>query len=258
MVQINEMNLGKVLSGRVAIVTGAASGIGQSIAAAFARVGASVVVADVADSKETLALIGDAGGRASAIACDISVEADVARMVEHAEKTYGGLDILVNNAAIFPLAPAEQTTLEVFSRVMAVNAAGTFLCCKAAIPAMRRRGRGKIINISSGTFFEGFPTGAAYVASKGAVIGLSRVLARELGSANIQVNVITPGLIRTKGAVGNGMTDEAFQFVVTTRQSVGRVGLPGDFDGVAVFLASDMSNFMTGQILNNDGGVHAH
>jgi NAD(P)-dependent dehydrogenase (short-subunit alcohol dehydrogenase family) len=130
---------GKLLNGRVAIVTGAASGIGQSIAVAFARAGASIIVADIAESNETLECIRDFGGQASAIACDISLEADVARMIAHAETAYGGLDILVNNAGISPYAPIEATSLELWSRVMTVNATGTFLCCKAAIPAPKSR-----------------------------------------------------------------------------------------------------------------------
>jgi NAD(P)-dependent dehydrogenase (short-subunit alcohol dehydrogenase family) len=259
MAQTNGIDLlGKLLGGRVAIITGSAGGIGQAYATAFARIGASVVVTDITDCSETLKLIKDAGGQASAVNCDITKEADVARLVEHAEKTYGGLDILINNAAFVPRALFDDTTMDIWNTNMDVNAKGTFLCCKAAVPAMRRRGRGKIINIASGTIFVGFPTGSAYVASKSAVVGLSRVMARELGPANIQVNVITPGLVATKVATSaSGVTDDFFQAVVA-QQSIKRIEQPEDLVGAAVFLASDMSNFITGQIINVDGGIFMH
>jgi len=260
MAQTNGIDLlGKLLGGRVAIITGSAGGIGQAYAAAFARIGASVVVTDIVDCSETLKLIKDSGGQASAIICDITREGDVARLVEHAEKTYGGLDILINNAAAYPRALFEETTIDIWNTNMDVNAKGTFLCCKAAVPAMRRRGRGKIINIASGQIFIGFPTGAAYSASKSAIVGLSRVMARELGPANIQVNVITPGLVPTKGAkVTAGITDEFFQFIADQQLALKRVQQPEDLVGAAVFLASDISNFITGQIINVDGGGVMH
>jgi NAD(P)-dependent dehydrogenase (short-subunit alcohol dehydrogenase family) len=260
MTQKNGMDLlGKLLDGRVAIITGSAGGIGQAFATAFARLGASVVVADISDCSETLKLINDAGGQASAVTCDVSKEADVARLVEHAEKTYGGLDILINNAAAYPRAPFDDLTVDMWDTNMDVNAKGTFLCCKAAVPAMRRRGGGKIINISSGTIFVGLPTGAGYVASKSAIVGLSRVLARELGVDNILVNVITPGLVPTKAAMEQpGITQEMLQQMAEQQLSIKRVQQPEDLVGAAVFLASDMSNFITGQTINVDGGGIMH
>ena len=246
-----------LLQGRVAIVTGSASGIGQQIAVAYAQSGASVVVADIADGAQTVEMIRGSGGKAQAIVCDISLEADTAKLIAFAESAFGGLDILVNNAGIFPFAPVEATPLELWNRVFAVNATGTFLTSKAALPALRRRGGGKIINVSSGTFFVGIPAAGAYVASKGAVIGFSRVLAREVGAENIQVNVITPGLIRTQGVIDAGMTEEFFG-MFRAQQSIPRTGAPDDLAGAALFLASSLSNFITGQIVNVDGGLVAH
>jgi 3-oxoacyl-[acyl-carrier protein] reductase len=247
----------KTLEGRVAIVTGAAAGIGQAIAIKFAKAGAAVAIADIAGASETVEKIKALGGRAIAVECDIASPESIQELLRTVDETYGGIDILVNNAGIYPFAPVEAMAPELWDRVFSVNAKGVFLCSKAAITPMKKRGRGKIINLASGIFFIGLPNAGAYAASKGAVIGFSRVLARELGSDNIQVNVITPGLVKTQGVVNAGLTDEFIDPLVA-QQCIKRRETVDDVAGVALFLASDASNFMTGQIVNVDGGVVMH
>lgn len=246
-----------ILEGRVAIVTGASSGIGQAIAISFAKEGATVVIADIASATETLEKIERIGGRAFALECDVSSEASIAKMVDAVEARCSGIDILVNNAGIYPFCPVEAMNMDLWERVIATNATGVFLCSKASIAPMKRRGRGKIINLASGTFFIGLPNAGAYAASKGAVIGFSRVLARELGADNIQVNVITPALVKTPGVINGGMTDEFIEPIIA-QQCVKRMATVDDIAGAALFLASDASNFMSGQIVNVDGGIVMH
>lgn len=246
-----------LLTDKVAIVTGARSGIGRAIAMAFAAAGASVVAADISDASDIVLEMQTAGAEALAVHCDISDPASVQLMIERTLDRFGGMDVLVNNAGIFPFSPVETLSVADWDRVFAVNARGTFLCSKAVIPIMRQRGAGKIINIGSSTFFQGLANSAAYVASKGAVIGFTRALARELGAHNIQVNTLTPGLTRTDGVVGAGVTDEFFAHFAAL-QCLPRTETPRDIVGAAVFLASSGSDFMTGQIVNVDGGLNTY
>ena len=241
------------LEGDVAIVTGAAAGIGQAFAVALAAAGARVVLADIQSAQETQALIEAAGGEALSVICDVTSETDITAMVDATLKQYGKIDILVNNAGIYPIADIEDTDMALWNRIIGINLTGTFLATRAVVPTMKVAGKGKIINISSGTFYMGSPGLAAYVATKGAVIGMARSLAAELGGFNIQVNCIAPGLTTTPG-VNNGMGDEMRDGVVMM-QAIKRREVPEDMTGALLFLCSSDSDFMTGQVMLVDGGA---
>lgn len=245
------------LTNRVAVVTGAASGIGQEVALAFAMAGAKVAILDLQDAANTVQKIENIGGIAAYFKCDVSDRQSVSEAVELVENTFSAIHILVNNAGIFPFVPIEVLEEDGWDQVMNINAKSIFLLCKAAYPHMKSAGFGKIINVSSGVFMAGLAGAGAYAASKGAVIGLSRVLAREWGANNIQVNVITPGVIKTDGVVKSGLGDEFFNMFVA-QQAVPRVGVPADLAGTALLLASQESDFISGQIFNVDGGFIMH
>ncbi|MEC9341112.1 MAG: SDR family oxidoreductase [Pseudomonadota bacterium] len=245
--------MGERLRDRVIIVTGGRLGIGQAFAKGLAAQGAAVVVADLEPATETVAAIERAGGRATSLPCDVGDEGQVAGMVQAVLDAHGRIDGLVNNAGIYPLGTLEQTSLELWERVQRVNVTGSFLCARAVLPTMRAQGSGKIVNISSGTFWMGAPGLAAYVASKGAVVGLTRALSKEVGAAGIQVNAIAPGLTETPGVAG-GIPDEMFDGTVTL-QAIARRERPEDMVGAVVFLMSADSDFMTGQVMAVDGGL---
>jgi len=245
--------MGDRLKGEVAIVTGAAAGIGQAFSVAMAAQGASLVLADLVAADETKAQIEAAGGKAISIIADVADETAMISMAGVAIEAFGKIDILINNAGIYPLATIDDTGLDLWNRIISVNLTGTFLATRAVVPSMKSAGKGKIINISSGTFFMGTPGASAYVATKGAVIGMARSLARELGDHGIQVNCIAPGLTTTPG-VNNGMADEMRDGIVAM-QSVKRREVPEDMVGALLFLTSSDSDFMTGQVMLVDGGV---
>src|SRR5689334_13488572 len=190
----------QLLKGKVAIITGAGGALGGGTARGLAKAGAAVVIADVKieASQDTVKDIQQAGGRALAVTCDVSRKADVDAMVDQAVQTFGGVDILVNNAAIYPSRPWTEITEEEWDRVFAVNIKGYYLCARAAYPHMKARGSGKIVNISSVTFALGkWDKLLHYVSTKGAVVGFTRALARELGPERINVNCIAPGAFPT-------------------------------------------------------------
>ncbi|MGE3247082.1 MAG: SDR family NAD(P)-dependent oxidoreductase [Beijerinckiaceae bacterium] len=249
------------LSGRVAIVTGAAQGIGAAYAKTLAGEGAKVVVADILDGSEAVADIKKHGGDAIFVSADVcspeSVEAMVAKTVE----TYGGIDILVNNAAIFGKLTdkffAEIDSTE-WDAVMSVNVRGVFECVKAVYPVMREANYGKIINIASGTVFKGAPNLLHYVTSKGAVIAMTRSLSRELGEYNICVNALAPGLTMSENVVaGSNYNADRLNANRATR-ALKRHETPEDLVGAVLFLASPDSDFMTGQTMVVDGGSVMH
>ena len=212
-----------------------------------------MVLADIEPSKETHSQIKGAGGEALSVICDVTSETDIHAMADATLKQYGKIDILVNNAGIYPIANIEDTDMNLWNRIIAINLTGTFLASRAVVPTMKVAGKGKIINISSGTFFMGTPGLAAYVATKGAVIGMARSLAAELGEFNIQVNCIAPGLTTTPG-VNSGMGDQMRDGVVMM-QANKRREVPEDMTGALLFLASADSDFMTGQVMLVDGGA---
>lgn len=253
------------LAGKVALVTGAAQGIGATYAAALAAEGARVCVSDVSDtaaSAKAAATAGKAaGGDAFGIRCDVSDAASVKAMVDATIARWGKVDILVNNAGIFgnlSLKPLLEITSAEFDKVMAVNVRGSFECVKAVVPHMRKQGYGKIVNVASGTVFKGPPLLLHYVTSKGAVVAMTRSLARELGDGGIRINAIAPGLVMSDNVVANPSWKGAVVDNNTASRSIKREAVPEDMAGTVVFLCSAESDFITGQTLVVDGGSVMH
>jgi 3-oxoacyl-[acyl-carrier protein] reductase len=249
------------LKDRVAIVTGAARGIGQAYCLALAREGAKVVAADILPCGETVAKVQDAGGEVLGVTADVASAPSTQTMASQALERFGRIDVLVNNAAVLPkFSPFEQIQEAEWDRVMAVNIKGMWLCCKAVIPIMRQQGKGKIINISSDTIWGGTPMLLHYVASKGAVFAFTRALARELSGTGINVNAITPGYTLTEGvqAVADAETVAHIRALVLEQQIIKRSEEPTDLAGTVVFLASEDSDFITGQTINVNGGATHH
>jgi len=251
------------LEGRVAIVTGAAQGIGWHYARAMAEEGAKVVIADVLDCGPGADRIAAAVQGATVVphCCDVSDQDQAAGLVKATMDRFGKLDVLVNNAAVFAsLAPKriEEIDVEEWDRVMAVNLRGVFLCARAAVPVMRAQGGGKIINVASDTPLKGVPMMLHYVSSKGGVIGLTRALARELGPDNIAVNALCPGLTLSEGVAAtlDSRTDNLAR--VRGARALKRDQMPEDLVGAMLFLASSDSDFVTGQSIVVNGGDSLH
>lgn len=247
------------LADRCIIVTGGGHGIGRAYAHRCAAEGANVVVADI-DGTAARA-VGDAverdGAQAMGMTADVRSLASMQEVVAAAEQRFGGVDGLINNAGMLTIIPISRVGFEEidgaeWDEVIDTNLKGTWLACRAAAPAMRRRGGGSIVNIGSGTFFLGSPTRAHYVASKGGVIGLSRVLSRELASANIRVNVIVPGSTLSE----DNPSDDVLQMrsAPIANRSIKRIEVPEDLTGAAIFFLSEDSAFVTGQTLVVEGG----
>ena len=246
------------LDGKVAVVTGAAQGIGETYAKALAAEGARVVVSDIADPSRVAGEIAEAGGKAIAKIADVTDDASLAALVEAAESAFGPIGILVNNAALFAelrLTPIMQITNEEWDRVMRVNVRGTLQTTRAVVPSMLKNGGGKIVNIGSGTFYYGGPGLAHYVCSKGAIIAFTRSASREFGDKNILVNCIAPGLTESEGVRNHPDLHVARAPTVQTR-AIKRDMLPEDLVGMLLFLASEDSDFVTGQTFNVDGGKY--
>lgn len=245
------------LKDKVALITGAGQGIGRACALRFAEEGAHIVIAEIQEgrARSVVQEIESAGGQALAVKVDVSQPESVKAMVQQSLTRFGRIDVLVNNAAIFStikVKPFEEITLEEWNRLMAVNLTGAFLCCQAVAPAMRAQKGGSIINISSGSVVTGLPWYAQYVTSKAGIVGLTRALARELGTDNITINAIMPGSTETE-IPRETVTAKQVQTIVAN-QSIHRRETPQDLVGAMVFLASDDSRFMTGQSLLVDGG----
>jgi NAD(P)-dependent dehydrogenase (short-subunit alcohol dehydrogenase family) len=248
------------LQGKIAIVTGAASGIGPAYAQGLAAEGAKVMIADVEPGDAAVRAIKEAGGEAQSRICDVSDEAQVTALVRDTEKAFGGVHILVNNAAVFAryvAVPLDQISAADWERAFAVNVRGSYLCVKAALPVMRRQGYGKVINIASGTVFKGVPMMLHYVATKGAVIAMTRAMASELGQDGIRVNAIAPGLTSTEYLKGRNDIPGVLDAMAKTR-AIARQEEPRDLVGACIFLASPDSDFVTGQTLVVDGGQVKH
>jgi 3-oxoacyl-[acyl-carrier protein] reductase len=249
------------LKGKVAIVTGGSRGIGRAACLGLAGEGARVVVNYVSradKAAEVVRRIAAAGGEAFAFQADVSNAADVERMTEAACHAFGGVDILVNNAGADPRSPWDQITEDEWDRLMAVNLKSQFLCARSVVPCMKKRGKGKIINVTSIMFFVGATGLLHYTATKGGIIGLTRALARELGPDNINVNAIAPGAIQTESELEEYPDQAALAAMLAEKQCLPRRITPEDMVGTFVFLASDDSDPITGQTLLVDAGWALH
>ena len=249
------------LKDRVVIVTGGGHGIGKAYCLGFAEAGSRVVVADIdkpAADQVSAEIVQQKGSQALAVHADVSDEKSTRDMAAGVLQRFGRIDVLINNAAIFATIPMNRGRIETidpaeWDRLMAVNLKGLFFCCRAVLPSMRAQKSGKIINIASGTVFAGSPGRIHYVTSKMATIGFTRTLAREVGADNINVNVLAPG---------NTLSEEnPSEEVLRLRESsaglraLKRIQIPQDVVGAMLFLASPLSDFMTGQTVNVDGGI---
>ena len=242
------------LDQRVAIVTGGAQGIGRKIAAGLAGEGARVVVADIQAADAAADSLGGI-----AVAADVSDPRACERMAQAAIDAYGRIDILVNNAGVWSSlvpTPFEELSVEEWRRVFDVNVLGMWLATRAVAPFMREAGRGRIINLASGTPYKGVPMFMHYVASKGAVIAMTRVLAKELGGDNVLVNTIAPGFTLSDGVLANPTQVEQLQEISAKARVLARDQYPEDIVGAVLFFASEQSSFITGQSLVVDGGSY--
>ncbi|TWP33910.1 SDR family NAD(P)-dependent oxidoreductase [Leekyejoonella antrihumi] len=254
----------RALDGKTAVVTGSGNGIGRAIALALADAGAGVVVSDVLvdDGNRTVSEITDRGGRATFVAADVSDTTEVESLITSAVEAFGGLDILVNNAGIGGgKVRLHEIEPDDFDRVINVNLRGTYLCSKFAIPHFLAQHDGRIINTASTYGLIGAPNAAAYCASKGAIINLTRQLAVDYGPDGIRVNAICPGYIDTGlGRRAEQLTPDEFDAATAVRekaagmQPLGRQAQPVEVANVALFLATDAASFMTGAIIPVDGG----
>ena len=245
------------LDGKVALVTGAAQGIGRAIAEGLADAGARIVVADLKGAEEAAAAFTDGVG----ITTDVADEAAVQRMADQVVEQCGSIDILVNNAGLYAsleMRSFDQIPLDEWRQVMDVNVASMFLTCRAIVPVMRANGGGKIVNISSGTPFRGVPFLLHYVTSKGAIVAFTRALAKEVGKDNVLVNCVAPGFTMSAGVQSHPEVVEKLRDVSVSARTIQRDQTPEDVVGAVGYLSGPGSDFVTGQTIVIDGGQTFH
>lgn len=246
------------LAGRTALVTGASKGIGASIAKHLAAAGAAVVVnyaSSKAGADKVVAEITAAGGKAVALGGDVAKPADITRLLADTKAAFGKLDILVNNAGVYEFAPLEAITPEHYHRQFNINVLGLLLTTQAAVPLFPATG-GSVINIGSVVSSLTPPNSAVYTATKGAVDAITGVLAKELGPKKIRVNALNPGIVETEGSRTAGFIGSDFEKNIVAQTPLGRTGQPRDIASIAVFLASDDSGWLSGELIRAGGGMH--
>jgi 3-oxoacyl-[acyl-carrier protein] reductase len=248
-----------LLDGRVAIVTGGGGGLGSGICPALAAAGATLVVAGRTREKldRVAADVNATGGQAIAVEVDIADASSVTAMTERVLSELGGIDILVNNAAVYHRKPWTEITEADWDQVLDTNLKGYYLCARAAYPALKASGHGRVINVASITFFGGIPNLLDYVASKGGIVGFTRALAREVGPEGITVNTLSPGAFPTDAEKIHPDL-ENYNREILAAQSIKRRGTPEDVGNLITFLSSDASSFITGQLIQIDGGWMMH
>ncbi len=245
------------LDGKVAVVTGAAQGIGRALADGLAAEGARIVVADLRGADEAAKSYDGGLG----VTVDVSKEEDVQRLVDETVSQCDGVDILVNNAGLYAsleMRPFDQIPLDEWRQVMDVNVASMFLTCRAVVPLMRERGGGRIVNISSGTPFRGVPFLLHYVTSKGAIVAFTRALAKELGKDKVLVNCVAPGFTMSAGVQAHPEVIEKLRDVSVAARTIQRDQVPEDVVGAVVYFCGPGSDFVTGQTIVIDGGQTFH
>ena len=244
---------------KVAVITGAAGGIGQAFAKRLAEDGVHIAVADLSDGNDTVKLVEATGRQALAVKCDVASESSVAAMAKEVNAKFNHVDIVINCAGIFPQKNFEDMTFADWRQVLSINLDGTFLVTAAFVPGMRQRKWGRVVNMASSTLGSVVTGFAHYVASKGGIVGFTRALATDLAPYGITVNAIAPGLTRSPGTISRAPRpafknmDEEFA-AVAQMQAIKRPQVPEDLVGAVSFLTSDDAAFMTGQTLNVDGG----
>jgi NAD(P)-dependent dehydrogenase (short-subunit alcohol dehydrogenase family) len=250
------------LKNKVAVITGAARGIGAAFALGFAKEGATIVIGDIRDGKKTLAAVEKAGGEALYVKTDITKQDQCNALAKAAVDRFGAIDILINDAGILvTIKPFMEVTTEEWMEVMGTNTLGLFHCTKAVFPYMKDKG-GKIINISSASIFEGVPGMPHYVASKGAIMAFTRAMARELGDYNINVNSIAPGFTHSEGGdefdKNKKFPPVPLDEIQLPMRCIKKPIFPEDLVGTALYLASDDSKLITGQLIIHDAGISLH
>ncbi len=244
------------LNGKVAVTTGASKGIGAAIAKQLAAEGAKVVVnysSSKKDADKVVDEIAKDGGKAIAVQANLSKQADIGRLFAETKKAFGRLDILVNNAGVYEFSPLENVTEENFHKQFNLNVLGLILASQAAVRLFDAAG-GNIVNISSIASIKGFPDGAIYSGTKGAVDAITRSLAAELGPRRIRVNAVRPGMVETEGTHSAGIAESDMRKQVEAQTPLGRIGQPRDIAGAVVFLASSDSSWITGETIVISGG----
>jgi NAD(P)-dependent dehydrogenase (short-subunit alcohol dehydrogenase family) len=247
----------RVHAGRVAVVTGAATGLGRAFAVRMARDGAGVIVADRDDGSDTVREINEHSGEAHYVHCDVSSESSVRGLKAQTSELLGRCDVLINNAGVSPNVRWDDLSFAEWRHALSINLDSMFLTCKAFCDDMREAGFGRVVNISSNTFGLVIPNFVHYVASKGGVIGFTRALATDLGADGVTVNAVLPGLTQTETTLA--MWEGTTLFAdMAQQQAIKRPGVPADLEAVVSFLATEEARWVTGQTIVVDGGLVRH